>query len=188
MLWWICSETTFGKGGTLIADHWTSRYNERYLKRDGFALGDVLNIVGEAVPEQKHEHPFGRGRSVYFPQPLADLLEAGAADSPHIEDFIGEIRRAEGTPPIRVEAPEGLLVNAMQKRGLVVVHLLNFGNDAVQEVGVCLPGVSKAHRIRIMAPDREPVEISEWTVGELSFTVPEVDVYAVAAVETTSRG
>jgi hypothetical protein len=119
---------------------------------------------------------------------LADLPPSAAIRMGE-SDWLNGIRRACGGFSVAIEAKsEGLCTELTDQPGRRLVHLVNYRADGpMRDVAVSLqlPRGTRAKRIVLASPDRDadqtvPFEKRE---GMVRFTVPEIRIYEIAAVE-----
>jgi len=119
---------------------------------------------------------------------LEDLPEAGTVRVAPGDDPLAAIRRAcRDELSLSVDGPPGLCAELTGKRGQRIVHLVNYRSDGPAQkvvVRVRLPDGRRAQAVTLASPERDrDVELPfEQASGVVTFTVPEVAVYEIAAV------
>ena len=173
-------------GGTLIATHDSSLYDENWARRDDYGLADVYGLsVGQADKPRRVESAFGEGVSVFYP---------GAVEVEVEEDPVGEtaeriaadVRAHVADPIIEVEAPGGVVLNAMRVADMLVLHVINYADAPAENVRLRVtPGDHPHSGVReIVALGGQPPAATHVRAADgLAFTLDNIDRYAVVAVE-----
>ena len=99
-------------------------------------------------------------------------------------------RAAGGRLSLESELPDWVAVEQVSKGDRVMVHLVNYAHKRTpsipsEEVRCRLPKGEKVKDVRLYSPnsDAPPLTLKAAdSTGEAVFTVPEVKVYAIAAV------
>ena len=109
-------------------------------------------------------------------------------------EFSFALRAASRDDPAKVaskrdpEAPGGLCAELTEQQGRRLVHLVNYRADGpIRDVAVSLrlPGDCRAQRVTLVSPDRtEDHSVAfDQQGGVVRFTVPELRIYEIAAVQ-----
>jgi hypothetical protein len=138
----------------------------------------------------------GKSRLVYFPGDIERTMwRSGHTDLSRL--LRNSIRWVVGhDAPVAVEGEGVLEAFAWETNGGFAVHLLNYTNPAAhrgwlrdfypigaQQVRLKLPSASKATRVELLCAERDiPFHIAQ---GMITFTVPKVADYEVAAIHVS---
>ena len=115
----------------------------------------------------------GAGECVYYDQlPAARAL----ADA---------LRASDRSDTVHVEAPEGVLYNAVvqPKTGRVVVHLLNYTLRPTESFKLTVPGHFES--VTLLSPDspRAPARVLASSASRTEVAIPSLTIYAVLVLE-----
>ena len=119
---------------------------------------------------------------------LEELPASRAVRVPEGGDLLAAIRRACGDElSLSIEGPPGLCSELTEKGGRRIVHLVNYRSDGPARkiaARVRLPAGRRAKGVMLVSPEREQdTELPfEQASDVVTFTVPEVAVYEIAAV------
>ena len=174
------------RGGNLIATGPTGTARHNWEPRDVGCLANLLEANDDASTAGRREHGFGKGQVVCYVESIGDKLRDGQVDE-HTGKFIEDVRRLQGQPVVKVDAPDGVLVNVMGKgRNKVIVHLINYRPQPVGPVRVTLPGCSLT-QVRLLSPDKGEPVLNRVEAGDagLSFEIDGLDVYTVAVASSS---
>ncbi|HUT93923.1 MAG TPA: alpha-amylase family protein [Thermoguttaceae bacterium] len=119
---------------------------------------------------------------------LEELPASRAVRVPESGDLLAAIRRAcNDELSLSIEGPPGLCSELTEKSGRRIVHLVNYRSDEPARKVVArvrLPAGRRAKAVTLASPERErDTELPfEQASDVVTFTVPEVAVYEIAAV------
>ncbi len=152
------------EGGTIIATHRTSLYDERGRHRGSMALADVLGISRPSPII--HEEKYGRGRAIYSGIPFEKYFfwaaspwdpageEGNFEDAEgEREEFVNSVLGKIGIPEkIKIKAPSSLISLVFCSGGGLQIRFINlkgvgWGVSRPQEVEVKLDLPSKPSRV-----------------------------------------
>ena len=146
------------------------------------ASGGRLCVIGPLATHDQWLVP--RSKPV-----LEDLAAAQVFRFPAGADVVAAVRLACGGPfSLSVEAPVGLCAELVEQPGRRLAHLVNYGADAPVTnavVHLLLPPGKTPRAVRLTSPERpQSLELPfERQCDCVSFHVPRVNVYEIAAVE-----
>ncbi|KKK82701.1 hypothetical protein LCGC14_2800750, partial [marine sediment metagenome] len=141
--------------------------------------------AGQADKPRRIENTFGEGVCIFYP---------GAVEVEVEEDPVGEmansiaadVREHVTDPIIEVEAPGGVVVNAMLVADTLVLHTLNYADAPAENVRIRVtPGDHPHSGVReIVALGGPPPAVTDVRAADgLAFTLDSIDRYAIVAVE-----
>ncbi len=175
-------------GGGLIATGVTSLYDERYRRRDDYALAEVFGVHHGQKVDSIVKTSYGRGRCAYLTgTPEEVLWDEGLQAS---RNLIGEaLAYALGDDTlIEVDAPLTTGINLTEKGDSTLLHLLNYEETAPpQDIAVRLrkrTGMS-VDKVTVLSPDFDGPVAADVTDdgGHASFTVPHLELYDLVVVD-----
>jgi hypothetical protein len=202
------------QGGGLVATEQSSLYTPWRLRREDFGLKGLFGVGAAGRSEEGKEQDLeipaaqnqvGRGRVSYvaavkaaIEKPLGGRMTSQYWKLPlNWEELVEQVRWAAGGRfTLEVEAPETMaLVSEPQEqveRGRRLVHLVNYaapgGATASNiRVEIELPRGRAARQVTLLTPDGEEESTtvpSEVTNGRARFTVPHLDTYKLAIIQT----
>ena len=167
----------------------------------GHQVNPMRGMMMGHPPQETTPHPaavvneFGKGRVVYFPQPLGACYD-DYGHPHHRQLLVNAVLWAAGErPPFEVDAPEPVEVVAWDdpESGHRIIHLVNrvAGGPARTRASV-ITEVIPVYDIRIrvsgtvigatLQPDNEPLTIS-LSEGHCEITVPKVDIHHMVIIE-----
>jgi hypothetical protein len=132
---------------------------------------------GEARPRPAFfDRKTGKGECIYYQElpPVAELASA--------------LLSADRPPVVRVEAPPGVLFNAVEQPEprRLIVHLLNYTLKPTAEIKVTVLG--QLLNIRLLSPDspRDAPQVIRSTSASMEVRVPSVKTYSMLVFERTA--
>ncbi len=145
------------------------------------ASGGRVCVIGPVATHDRWMRP--RKSPALEKLPVASTVRVRASGDP-----LAAIRRAcRDELSLSVEGPLGLCSELTEKRGQRIVHLVNYRSDGPARKVVArvrLPAGRRAKAVTLASPERErDLELAfEQASDVVTFTVPEVTVYEIAAV------
>jgi hypothetical protein len=126
-----------------------------------------------------------RPRPAFFGQKLSNGECVYYDRLPALNDLASALRAAERPNAVRVEAPEGVLYNAVvqPKTGRVLVHLMNYTLRPTGTFKVTVPG--HFENVTLLSPDspRAPVRVLESSASRTEVAIPSIAIYSVLVLE-----
>jgi hypothetical protein len=201
-------------GGGLVATEQSSLYTPWRLRREDFGLKDLFGVEAAGRSERGKEHDLeipavqnhvGRGRVSYMAavkaaieKPAGERMTSQYWKLPlNWEELVEQVRWAAGGRfTVEVEAPETLALvvepQEQAEQGRRLVHLLNYAAPSGTVVShirveVELPAGKGVRKVTLITPDGEGEQRtvpSEVKNGRVRFTVPQVETYTLAIVQT----
>jgi hypothetical protein len=170
------------KGGTLIATGQTSLFTEKWEPRGDYALADLFGVSHQSGLTGRFEKGVGKGKAVFYPQSVQDAV-AQDNDSELLKQWMADVAASQKRPPLKVEAPDGLVATVWQRGKKRIVHLVNYRTSPVRDVKVTVPD-AKAAKVELLSPEGGDLTARKVEVGAdgVHFTVPQVGVYTVVIV------
>ncbi|HUU29977.1 MAG TPA: alpha-amylase family protein [archaeon] len=193
-------------GGGLMATGATSFFDHWGRLRPKPALADLLGLEANwktrSAPTLLRSDRLGqvvKERTAYLPEVIPP---AGKASSAWEGSWNGNwilpenwreiatlVLHAAGRRfTLKVDAPDCVAVEQMEKEGMILVHLVNYRKDSILEdlpVEVEVGPGKKVREVRIVSPEpASEAKVSfEMESGRCSFDVPRLEVYDVVVVE-----
>ena len=175
-----------------------AKYREEIYTFRELGSGPVASSGG-TVPQPVRRN-VGRGRSVYIPavrpairKPPGVSLTSQYWKLPlNWQQVVDDVKWAANGVSLQVKGPLTLVAEPQEQTstGRVLVHLLNYDDarhPSVEnvEVSVRVPEGKTVERVRLYSPDSATSPVLNHTVtgGAVTFTVPRIRTYSIAAVE-----
>jgi hypothetical protein len=175
------------EGGGLVITGQAAQFDEHNYRRDRPGLADLFaEPLGDKV---LHAQP-GKGRAVYLPAiVLPGKFEIGMLPQNRAE-LLDAVRWAAGRPlEVEVKAPDTVTMSLYrQQGGRQLLHLVNYDDKhAVSNIPVVLrvPAEKRIASVTLLSPDPgvgQSISCRQQG-GELSFTIPRLEVYDLVIVE-----
>jgi hypothetical protein len=182
-------------GGTVLAVGATSRYDEMARRRHALGLADVLGTDGALAAQED----YGKGRAAYLPEvvpkpPLPVRGDYYMVDNRywHLPANTDEVLSAlrwclNGRPLVEVDAGLNVAVEICERQAphLLILHAVNYDlNRVLSDVPVSLkvPDGAKVNSVRVLSPGADLEVACVTDGGRLSFSFPELKIYAVARI------
>jgi hypothetical protein len=163
------------------------------------AQGGRLCVIGS--PATHDQWMLARAKPALGDLPTAAVVQVFPKDDwlARIDHACGELSlsiraaspQAEGPPPstrATPEAPLGLCAELSEQAARRLVHLVNYRSDGpIREVAITVrvPSGRQVHAVTLASPDHD-AEVTvpfQEQAGVVRFTVPQVGVYEVAAID-----
>jgi len=170
-------------GGVLIASGQTSLFTEHWQLRGDYALADLFGTSYRPGLSGRFTNECGKGRVIFYPASVQDAA-AESRDEDLLERWLADVTQAETSPPLRIEAPDGLLASVWRRGRKRIVHLVNYRGEPVRNARMTVCDC-RSQRVELLSPDGD-VDLAARdvavTADGVGFTVPEVKTYTVALV------
>ncbi|MFC2076927.1 alpha-amylase family protein [candidate division KSB1 bacterium] len=191
-------------GGGLVATGSASLYNQWRRPRPNFGLGDVLGLTADEADKTRQGYRIsdamstwigvegintrmtksGKGRAVYVPRVTPSYEGSGVqlklpVNWPELLDAVKWA--AGGELSLDIDAPLTVVANLCRKNNNLMLHLVNFKQDLIENIPVnmTVPDGKKVKSIKLVSTDRagEQKVKFEQEKDRLSFRVPQLTIY-----------
>jgi len=160
-------------GGTLAAIQDASLFGDGEPRAD-FCLAEPLGVSVRRLPQSKTVTQFDRGLGIYYP------LAPSAA---RLADELKHLARQDESVRIEIDGP--VLYNVVRSNDSArrVIHLLNYSQNLMTNIPVCVGG--QAASLRILSPDAggEKTAPTTFKNGETCFQVPDLLTYSLVTFD-----
>ena len=183
-------KTFVRQGGNILATYETSLYDGYGQRRENYGLRKLFGTEQKQSSEDIAVQIYGKGKAIFFSdKPDFDFF--ARRDETTRKLLVGAIDKLVERYLLLSNAPRTVIVSLTEKRNLLVLHLLNLEADAgaasVEDIAVqiALPQEKRVQRVVALSPDWEgEVELKFEVASDiLRFTVPQLKIYTVVAVE-----
>lgn len=183
-------KTFVRQGGNILATYETSLYDGYGQRRENYGLRELFGTEQKGSAEGIAVKNYGKGKTIFFSD-KPDYDFCAKRDETTRKLLVGAIDKLVARCLLLSNAPRTIVVNLTEKENLSVLHLLNLEADAgavsVEDIAVqiALSQEKRVQRVVALSPDWEgEVELKLEVASDiLEFTVPQLKIYTVVAVE-----
>ena len=160
--------------------------NIPWIENDQLEILKTFKMRGGKIYTIGSDKPLREMADIVSPPSIFITLEQGQGK----KEFLDNIKKVEGEPILSVSGVRYIAANTVRKAGTerIILHFVNYDKPVRNvQVSINLDGIVQAvdkNSIRLLSPDQEPTEVKNLSVkgNQVSFTIPDLDVYDVVTI------